>query len=78
MSMKIFNTKTREGYGQFVSLIGICVNILLSGVKLAVALISGSVSILADAFNNLGDAATSAIMLAGFKIAAKGCSLRRA
>lgn len=69
--MKFFNMKTREGYGQFVSFAGICVNILLSGVKLAVALISGSVSILADAFNNLSDAATSAIMLAGFKIAAK-------
>lgn len=69
--MKFFNTKTREDYGQVVSLIGICVNILLSGVKLAVALISGSISILADAFNNLSDAATSAIMLAGFKIAAK-------
>lgn len=69
--MKFFNTKTREGYGQFVSFAGICVNILLSGVKLAVALISGSISILADAFNNLSDACTSAIMLAGFKIAAK-------
>ncbi len=69
--MKFFNMKTREGYGQFVSFAGICVNILLSGVKLAVALISGSISILADAFNNLSDACTSAIMLAGFKIAAK-------
>lgn len=69
--MKIFNLKTREGYGQFVSVAGICVNLLLSGVKLAVAMISGSVSILADAFNNLSDCATSAIMLAGFRIAAK-------
>lgn len=69
--MKIFNLSTREGFGQFVSGAGICVNILLSGVKLAVALISGSISILADAFNNLSDCATSAIMLAGFRIAAK-------
>ena len=68
---KFFNLSTREGYGQFVSFAGICVNVLLSGVKLAVALISGSISILADAFNNLSDAATSAIMLAGFKIASK-------
>lgn len=69
--MKFFNFSTREGFGQFVSFAGICVNILLSGVKLAVALISGSISILADALNNLSDCATSAIMLGGFKIAAK-------
>ena len=69
--MKFFNLSTREGFGKFVSVAGICVNLLLSGVKLAVALISGSISILADAFNNLSDCATSAIMLAGFRIAAK-------
>lgn len=63
--------KTREGYGQFVSGVGICVNILLSGVKLAIGMMSGAVSIVADAFNNLSDAATSAVMLAGFKFAAK-------
>lgn len=69
--MKFFNMKTRDGYGQFVSFVGICVNVLLSGAKLAIGLMSGAISIVADAFNNLGDAATSAIMLAGFKIAAK-------
>ena len=69
--MKIFNLKTREGYGQFVSVAGICVNLLLSGVKLAIGLMSGAISIVADAFNNLSDCATSAIMLAGFRIAAK-------
>ena len=69
--MKPFNLSTREGYGQFVSALGICVNIMLSGVKLAVAMISGSISILADAFNNLSDAATSIIMLVGFRMAAK-------
>ncbi len=68
---KFFNLSTREGYGQFVSIAGICVNIFISAVKFAVALISGSISILADAFNNLSDAATSAIMLAGFHMAAK-------
>ncbi len=68
---KFFNLSTREGYGKFVSVTGICVNILISAVKFAVALISGSISILADAFNNLSDAATSVIMLAGFHMAAK-------
>ena len=31
--MKIFNLSTREGYGQFVSVAGICTSILLSSVK---------------------------------------------
>ena len=69
--MEFFSLKTREKYGQFVSFTGICVNILLSGVKFAIAMISGSISILADAFNNISDAGTSIIMLAGFKMAAK-------
>ena len=69
--MSIFNLSKREGYGQFVSAAGICTNILISGVKFAVAIVVGSISILADAFNNLSDAATSVIMLAGFRVAAK-------
>ena len=69
--MKIFNLSTREGYGQFVSFMGICVNVLLSGVKLLIGLWSGAISIIADAFNNLSDAGTSVIMLAGFHMAAK-------
>lgn len=68
---KLFNLSTREGFGQFVSIAGICVNLLLSGVKLAIGIFSGAISIVADAFNNLSDVGSSAIMLAGFKIAAK-------
>ena len=68
---KIFNLSTREGFGQFVSVTGIFVNLLLGGVKLAIGLLSGAISIVADAFNNISDIGTSAIMLAGFKIAAK-------
>ena len=63
--------KTREGFGQFVSVAGICVNLLISGVKIFIGLISGSISIIADGLNNLADVGTSAIMLAGFRIAAK-------
>lgn len=66
---KFFNT--REGFGQFVSGVGICVNVLLSCVKLIVGLMSGAISIVADGLNNLSDAGTSAVMLAGFKISAK-------
>ncbi len=63
--------KTREDFGQFAGVTGIFVNILLSGVKLFIGLMSGAISIVADGLNNLSDAATSAIMLAGFKISAK-------
>lgn len=68
---KFFNLSTREGFGQFVSFAGICVNILLGCVKLAIGLLSGAISIVADAFNNISDIGTSAIMLVGFKISAK-------
>lgn len=66
---KFFNT--REGFGQFVSGVGICVNVLLCGTKLFIGMMSGAISIVADGLNNLSDAGTSAVMLAGFKIAAK-------
>lgn len=68
---KIFKTTTREGYGALVSFAGIFVNLLLSLVKLTIGFMSGAISIIADGFNNLSDMGTSAIMLAGFKIAAK-------
>ena len=63
--------KTREGFGQFVSVAGIFANVLLGVVKLIIGLMSGAISIVADAFNNISDVGTSVIMLAGFKIAAK-------
>ncbi len=68
---KFFNLSTREGFGQFVSVAGIFVNLLLSVVKLIIGFMSGAISIIADGFNNLSDIGTSVIMLAGFKIAAK-------
>ncbi len=68
---KFFNLSTREGFGQFVSLAGIFINLLLSLAKLAIGIFSGAISIIADAFNNLSDMGTSIVMLAGFKIAAK-------
>ena len=69
--MKFLNLSTREGYGTFVSITGICVNILLSVLKLMIALISSSISILAEAFNNISDAGTALIMLASFRMASK-------
>ena len=68
---KFFNLSTREGYGEFVSFVGIGTNLLLSVVKLTVGILSGAISIVADAFNNISDMGTSVIMLAGFRFAAK-------
>ena len=67
---KLFNTKNREGFGQFVSLAGIFINLLLSVVKILIGVMSGAISIIADGFNNLSDMATSVVMLAGFRTAA--------
>ena len=63
--------KTREDFGQFAGGLGIFINLLLSGVKLFIGAMSGAISIVADGLNNLSDVATSAIMLAGFKISAR-------
>lgn len=51
------------------SLIGIGSNLLLSGFKAAIGLISGSIAILMDAVNNLSDALSSVITIIGTKLA---------
>ena len=60
--------EVRGIYGQICSYVGIILNILLSGVKLIVGTISGSVSIVADGINNFTDAVSSIISLVGFKL----------
>jgi len=61
----------REKYGALSGIVGIILNLLLFAGKLIVALVGGSVAIIADAFNNLGDAGSSIIMLVGFKLSGK-------
>ena len=58
-------------YGLLASIVGIILNAILFAFKLIIALISGSVSIISDAFNNLSDASSSIISLIGFKISSK-------
>lgn len=57
--------------GTFSSIIGLGTNLLLFLAKLMIGIFSGSVSIKADAFNNLSDSASSLITLVGFQIAKK-------
>ena len=61
----------RTAYGVFVSVIGIICNVILFAVKISVGLVLGSVSVMADAFNNLSDAASSVVSFVGVKMASK-------
>lgn len=63
--------KVRTAYGVLASLVGIVCNLLLFGGKLTVGLVLHSVSVMADAFNNLSDAASSVIGFIGVKMAEK-------
>lgn len=63
--------EVRQKYGVLSGAFGIFLNILLFSMKLAAGLCSGSISIIADAFNNLSDAGSSIITMIGFKIAAQ-------
>ena len=63
--------KVREAYGVLSGSVGIFCNLLLFGFKLLAGLLTGAVSIMADAFNNLSDAGASIVTLIGFKMAGK-------
>lgn len=65
------NLKVREAYGTLGSVTGIIVNIILAIAKYFAGIISGSISVTADAINNLSDAASSIISLIGVKLSAK-------
>ena len=59
----------RSAYGKICGAVGIFLNILLFVGKFAAGLISNSIAITADAFNNLSDAGSSLVTLIGFKLA---------
>ena len=67
----VTSAAVRRAYGTMCSLYGIFLNLLLFAGKYIAGLISGSVAITADAFNNLSDAGSSIITLLGFAIAGK-------
>ncbi len=65
------NSKVRSSYGILCGIVGIILNLILCALKLFVSYLTGSVSVAADAFNNLGDAGSSVITLIGFKLASQ-------
>lgn len=63
--------EVRRACGSVVAYIGIALNFLLAGIKLFAGIISGAISITADAMNNLSDAGSQVVSLISFKISAK-------
>lgn len=59
----------RRVYGMLCSMVGIGLNLVLFAGKYLAGVLSGSIAITADAFNNLSDAGSSLITLIGFKFA---------
>ena len=71
MTNQALGARERRRCGTAVSVIGILANILLFGVKFLAGTLLGSISVRADAMNNLSDAGSSVIALAGFRLAGK-------
>lgn len=63
--------KVRTAYGVLSSFVGIFCNVLLFAAKLVIGMVMNSISVTADAFNNLSDAASSVISFVGVKMADK-------
>ena len=57
------NSDVRRAYGMLCSIVGIALNVFLFAGKYLAGVISGSIAITADAFNNLSDAGSSFISL---------------
>lgn len=59
--------KVRAAYGRLCGGLGIFLNLLMTAGKIIAGHITGSISMVADALNNLSDAGSSVITLVGFK-----------
>ena len=70
-SENVKDNNVRKAYGTLGGFVGILCNLILCIIKITVGLISGSISIMADGFNNLSDMGSSLITIIGFKLAGK-------
>ncbi|MDO5016077.1 MAG: cation diffusion facilitator family transporter [Eubacteriales bacterium] len=61
----------RRQYGRMTSTVGIVVNVCLSALKIFFGILTGSIAILSDGFNNLSDITSSVVSLLSFHISAK-------
>lgn len=67
----IENSKVRQSYGSLSSGVGLVCNILLFLIKYIMGTLSGSISIVSDAFNNLSDSGGCIVTFLGYKMASK-------
>ena len=68
---RVEDPEVRAAYGTLASVTGVAVNLLLALGKFFMGLISGSLAIMADAANNLSDAAGSIVTLITTRLARK-------
>lgn len=67
-SQDVKDPRVRQAYGVLCGGVGIFLNICLFAGKFVAGLLSGSIAVTADAFNNLSDAGSSIITLVGFRM----------
>lgn len=65
------DARVREQYGVLSGAVGIACNVFLFILKVVIGLATGSISIAADAFNNLSDGLSCMISIVGFKVSGK-------
>ena len=65
------DARVREQYGVLSGAVGIACNVFLFVLKVVIGLVTGSISIAADAFNNLSDGLSCLISIVGFKVSGK-------
>lgn len=68
---KLEDQRVRTSYGILSSIVGMICNLILFIIKLLVGFFINSISVMADAFNNLSDAASAIISFIGVKLAAR-------
>ena len=66
-----YTARQKLTMGRRAGIVGILVNVLLFGIKLAAGILSGSMAVIADAVNNITDAASSILVFLGYWFAAK-------
>lgn len=65
------DARVRERYGILSGAVGVACNALLFAAKLMIGLMTGAISVAADAFNNLSDGLSSIISIVGFKVSGR-------
>lgn len=68
---KVGDDSVRKQYGMLSSIVGIALNLMLFAAKFTAGTVFGSISVTADAVNNLSDSVTSVISLLSFRLSSK-------